>query len=184
MDQKSANRGKILILLIIAAGVAAGTLKVWQQHRHMDQILAKLSPSVVRLIAEAPEVELLRLQLVAEPENSAATANFLEIEGRTYEIVDRKSLIGAKGLADVRDRLVNDASYAWNTVFESGPGTWNYVLQFTDGSEQARLAFDIREKTATIMLLPSGAPVSAHLIADGLATFFAAQFEKKSEPAK
>jgi hypothetical protein len=177
------NRGKWLILMMIAAGIGAGTLKIWRQHQHMDQVLANFSPSVVRLIAESPQAELLRLELVSSSATPPAE-NTLEIEGRRYEIVDRKSLIGRKGFVDVRDRLVDDASYRWDGPIESSEGNWQYVLQFADGKHRARLAFDIRgEQTAMVKRLDDGPILSADPIADGLATFFAAQFEESAAAA-
>jgi hypothetical protein len=177
------NSGKLLIVLLVAAGLAAGGLKIWKQHQHMDQVLKTLSPQVVRLIAEAPQAELLKLN----PDSTAAergAENTIEIAGEMYEIVGRKNVASAKGFADVRDRLVDDASYGWNDKFEH-KGFWKYVLVFAEGKEQARIAFSIpRERVAYVKVLADGSTISARPIADGLETFFAAQFETASAEGK
>jgi hypothetical protein len=186
MEQKHPmNRGKILIFLMIAVGVAAGTLKIWKQHRHMDQVLANLSSDVVRLIAEAPRAELLRVKFVSNGESSTAQET-IEDDGYLYEVVGRKDLIGVKGFPDVRDRLVDDKSYnSWKVLLEPGPSYWQYVLVFRDGDRQARLAFCITDgRRALIKLLDKGPYFAADPISDGLDSFFAAQFADDAVPAQ
>lgn len=179
------NRGKLLILVMIAAGVIAGGLKIWQQHRHMDLVLENLTPPVVRLIAEAPQVELLKVKLVRETD-PPPNGETLKIEGNQYEIVDRHDVTTAKGLADVRDRLVDNASYnAWKVKLEPGPKFWQYVLVFTEGQQHARLAFEITDNGVTLVkLLDDGPYFIANPISHGLQTFFAAQFKPAEAPAK
>lgn len=179
------NRGKLLILVMVAAGVAAGTLKIWKQNQHMDQVLENLSSNVVRLIAEAPQAELLRVRLLSESERRP-TSEAIEDDGQAYEVLDRKVLIGVKGFADVRDRLVDDTSYnSWKVHLEPGPSYWQYVLIFSDGKEQARLAFQISDRRrALVKLLDHGPYFAADPIADGLETFFTAQFAESDAPAK
>jgi hypothetical protein len=177
------NPGKLLILLMIVAGVAAGALKIWKQHQHMDQVLAAYSPQVVRLIAEAPQVELLKLEPISTSAENGAEKT-IEIAGEKYEIVGRKNVESAKGFADVRDRLVDDASYSWNAKFDH-KGFWKYVLLFSDGNQQARIAFSIpRERVAYVKALDEGPTISARPIADGLESFFAAQFENSASPVQ
>lgn len=179
------NRGKLLILLIVGAGIAAGTLKVWKQHRHMDQVLTKLSPAVVRLIAEAPQVELLRLRLAPDSANSAESDNLFRIDGRTYEVLERKILVGTKGIADVRDRLVDDASYKWDAPIDQEPRDWQYAMRFMDGAESASLGFSfVGDRLAVVKLLDDGPTLTTDLIADGLQTYFAAQFEEPAAAAE
>jgi hypothetical protein len=178
------NRGTVLILLMISAGVAAGVLKVLQQHRHMDQVLASLSPRVVRLVAEASQAEAIQIQPQAAEQSKSRSAT-LKIAGQIYQIVDRKSVVGAKGFADVRDRLVADESYNWPpSGAEGGTLKWLYVLRFTDEDGHVDLAFSIpNQRHASIKLLGDGPTLDAHPIADGLATFFAAQFEETAGSA-
>ncbi len=174
------NHGKLLILVMIAAGIIAGTLKVWQQHRHMQRVLDSLSPRVVQSIAEAREAEVLKLVPAAESELLSAESR-MEIEGRVFKIVDRKSVAKAKGFADVRVRLVDDQSYRWDIPARSNAGSWHYVLQFTDDKQQTPLAFDIQdEKHSTLLVLDSGMKLVADPIADGLKSFFAAQFDEST----
>jgi hypothetical protein len=173
------NSGKLLILLMVAAGLVAGGLKIWKQHQHMDQVLASFSSQVVRLIAEAPQAELLKLKPVSTSADGYKE-NTVEIAGERYEIVGRKNVASATGFVDVRDRLVDDASYGWAEKFEH-KGLWSYVLLFKEGQQQACIAFSIpRERVAYAKALDDGPTISARPIADGLETFFAAQF---AEPA-
>jgi hypothetical protein len=177
------NRGNLLILLMVTAGLAAGALKIWKQHQHMDQVLAAYSPQVVRLIAEAPQVELLKLEPISTSGENGAEKT-IEIAGEKYEIIGRKNVASAKGFVDVRDRLVDDASYSWNAKFDH-KGFWKFVLLFSDGNQQARIAFSIsRERVAYVKALDDGPTISARPIADGLESFFAAQFADAAPPAR
>ncbi|MCC7084516.1 MAG: hypothetical protein IT427_05875 [Pirellulales bacterium] len=179
------NRGKLLILLMAAAGVSAGVLKVWNQHRHMEQVLASLTPSVARLIAEAPQAELLRVEL-SQPPDSISPSETVEIEGKTYRIADRRDLADAKGFAAIRDRLLDDASYDWTVHrIEVDASTWKYVLQFSNRAERARLAFGFpATEEGWLRSLKTDQTLVVTPIADGLATFFSAQFEEPAPPAK
>jgi hypothetical protein len=170
------NSGKLLILLMVAAGLIAGGLKIWKQHQHMDQVLARFSPQVVRLIAEAPKVELLRLAFHT-PLTDGDEENTVRIAGETYVIGRSKDISVAKGILDVRDRLVSDASYDWSDKFEH-PGSWCYLLVFTDGDQQARIAFSRipRAGVAYAKVLDDGPTISTRPIADGLKRFFDGHF--------
>lgn len=179
------NRGKLLILLMIAAGVVAGGLKIWKQHHHMDKVLENLSPEVARLIAQAPRAELLQVRLIPKSD-SPLEGDHLPIEGNDFQIVARKDIASSKGFIDVRDRLVDDASYnAWKVKLDPSPKFWQYVLVFTEGDQHARLAFEFADGgIALVKLLDDGPYFIANPIADGLKSFFEAQFENQPQPKK
>jgi hypothetical protein len=172
------NRGKIIILLILSAAVGISGYGVWYRHQQMHRVLEALSPRAAQLIAYAPHVELLEL---GAGENPAAEPDLvISIQNKNRSIAAKKVVGESKGFSNLRADLVRDSSYAWNKP-EAKPGdndvaTWQYVIVFNDGSDEARLAFDTEH--CHLLLLESGPALSISPICEAATAFFLEQFPK------
>src|SRR5262245_12258360 len=157
------NRGKMLALLMVLAGLFIGGFGIWFQHRQMRRITEAFSPATAMLVAYAPHVELLRL---AADDDGARDAEQIHIHDRAYEVVGRRRIESLPEFAKVRKWLVRDENYDWDRPLASGDTSWQFLLDASDASQHARLALDPTSKQ--LMLLPDGpilstAPMSGSL---------------------
>ncbi|HTQ40658.1 MAG TPA: hypothetical protein VMJ32_16670 [Pirellulales bacterium] len=173
-------RGKIIILLMFAAAASIAGFSIWYNQRQSYRVIAALSPRVTQLIAYAPQAEIMRLlptrgggaggSTSDPPENS----EIVNIQNHTYRISTQKNALALEHFTDVRHWLLHNDNYDWNPSPDNNVGGWQYLVEFTDGANQARLAFDLHHQC--LMLLPDGAPLCVVPMQEGLQAFFDTQF--------
>jgi hypothetical protein len=123
------NSGKLVILLILGAALAAAGFAWWRQYEQGRRALAYWGAEGARLIRTAPEVELRRLREAADEEVSP-------IQPRSRDVSH------ARGLVHARQALISDASYLWNEQSAAAP-EWEYDLVFRDGSDEIGVHLDV-----------------------------------------
>jgi hypothetical protein len=172
------NRGKIIILLVLSVAIGFSGYGVWYRHQQMHRVLDALSPRVAQLIAYAAHVELL--ELGAEDGPASEPEKTVSIQSKKRSIAARKVVGESKGFSNLRADLVRDSSYDWNKpeakLHDNGVATWQYVIVFNDGLDEARLAFDTDH--CRVLLLDSGPALSINPICEATGAFFLEQFPK------
>jgi hypothetical protein len=171
------NRGKIIILLILAVAVGVSFYGIWFRHRQMRRVLESFSAPVAQLIAYAPEAELLML---GSPNPGAidpiAEYEETRIGDRKYPVVNKKSVASIKGFGKLRADLVRDSSYNWNQANNTSEAAanWQFVLVLADGKDRAQLA--LSPDSCQIMLLDAGPVLSIAPICEPMKELLAEQF--------
>ena len=185
--------GKWVILTIASLAFAATIGTLWFHYERGHLTARFWGPEVGELIGRAPRVECRRLELVTgssdEPGDTssndgavdAATgqAEIVRLGGRSYRVVQSRSLDRAKGFGNLRWALTQDASYDWpattawqksadsaasgadSTTKNVGP-QWEFALRFrrdapatTESNRPDRRATAKREVT---LMFSSGEP--------------------------
>ena len=91
------NRGKLLILIMLAAGLTAGGVAWWYQYRQGVRVLELWDADMAYQIRMAPECELLQLSPPA-----AEDGEHLTIGDELWNISDRAEIGEARGLVHAR----------------------------------------------------------------------------------
>jgi hypothetical protein len=193
----SKYRGPLLIFLMFAAAASIAGFSVWFNQKQSYRVIQALSPRVTQLIAYSPQAEIAQLVPLQNSAAGDAAANdgakkdasqdasnpadSVTIAGHAYKMQSRKNALGIDHFADVRHWLLHNDNYDWNSPPENNAAGWEYVLILSDGSDQARLAFDLHRQC--LMLLPDGVPLSVAPMHEGLQAFFESQFSQPENPA-
>ena len=127
------SRGKLIVLgiLLLAVALAVGNM-VFQTYAS-GRAVGYWGSDAAKLILTASQVELLEL----EPAGTSFSANaeYLEVAGGRFAIVQKLDISQARGALHFRRALVADNLYEWGRALET-PLTWpqwRYALRFRDG---------------------------------------------------
>ncbi len=152
------NRGKLVIVGIVGLAVAAAALSTWYHYRHSHRALDFWSPQAALTIAEAPEVLVMQLARVDQPQ---AADRAIEFQGGWWRIVAEHDAKGARGMANLRRALVLDTTFDWQTQNDGQP-QWQFAATYGAGSEATTVLFDFNsrqvarpERTRTALLDPA-----------------------------
>jgi hypothetical protein len=160
--------GKLVILTILAVAVPGAGASWWFRYNATHRAAQFWGPEAVRLIRDAPQIELLKL---APSMSTEARQNEVKLHRENYSISLRRDASAAPGLTHLRNALLLDRSYEFNVVFE--PATshrWRWALAFREAQKSATLLFD--DRCFTICLEGNGV-TSCRPIAEGLREVFA-----------
>ena len=158
------NRGTILVLLLVAAGLAAAGTAIWHQHRQTRRALDFWGPQAAHLIGHAPLVKLTALQPRQPGETSAA-----EKSRADPVAVD---ISQARGLIHFRRSLLEDANFEWNNDFSAvAAAEGDYSVLFSDGEEKLVIVFDLDRRLIEVRPRGDGVAKLTERMADGVATF-------------
>jgi hypothetical protein len=154
------NSGKLVIIAILGAAVAAAGFAWWRQYQEGRRALAYWGTEGARLIRTAPEVEL---QMLGGGSNGA--------DGQS--IAARRDVSQARGLVHARQALISDVSFLWNDKAATAP-VWEYAFLFRDGERDFTLLLDLSDGWASAI---GEQPVRlGPTLSHGLGTFVAEQF--------
>jgi hypothetical protein len=170
-----ARSGKLVILAILVLGVAAGAFAVWyrqQQSRHSLQFWGTEGAS---LIARAPHVEALWLELAGQ--QAADCDETVEVPGGTACVRQRQDVERAAGISNLRHALVQDATFQWSAEPPDG-ADWEFALRFFDEGQSSVLLFDLA-RGACAEARTSRSVVLDPAASKDLSDFFAEQFGGK-----
>lgn len=175
------NRGKFVILGILAVAVAASCFAVYYQYRAQDHAMDLWGKTSARLIAEGPQVEVLLLgdEADAELEESENAPPRVASGDMAWEVAASKDAVGARGTANVRRALVMDTTYDWDVAEAPPQPDWKYAMTFSDGRDWATVLFDFDSGQVAL----TGSRKTGRLnrmAADDLAQYFAEQLEDAS----
>jgi hypothetical protein len=169
------NPSKLLIIAIVAVGVAAG-LFAWQhQYRRGAQVMELWGKDNTYRIRLAEDCELLRLA-----RSSTDTTDTLPIEGEDWQIVRREDISQARGWVHARQALIQDVSYRWDSP-DGAPATgaqWEVAIIFRDpkkNEQTTTLAIDLNSGAVCDIQTRRRGNVSP--IVDGLKVFFDEQWQ-------
>ena len=166
------NRGVLLVLLLLLAGLAAAIGAYWYQYRQTRHALAFWDGEVASLINRAPLIELVRF---GSSESDSTSADVRSAN-------DRADISSAPGVVHFRRSLLEDASFDWEATpsIASDKIGWDYAVQFSDQQTSATILVDFDEHI--VALSPSNDRLAKlnDKMAAGAARFFAEQFAKSA----
>jgi hypothetical protein len=142
------NRGALLVLVLLATGIAVGASAVWYHRQQTRRPLELWGTDGARLIERAPEVTLYRLSPAAnaKPPN----AQTIDIGGQLYQLSGSHDMAGAAGFSHARWGLCQDSSFDWQAnCGDCKEPRWNFAIRFADGEAQTMLALDTGCGTVT-----------------------------------
>jgi hypothetical protein len=158
-DASSMNRGKLIIVLMVGAGLAAAGVAVWYQYQLTRRPLALWGTAVAGLINRADRVELHRLS----PEAESAGA-------------EKRDISRARGAIHFRRSLLEDGSFDWERDARGVRPQWDYLVRFEGENGWATISFDLDENVAQLTGWNDRLIALSPRTAKGLKTFFAEQF--------
>lgn len=140
------NRGKLAVLSMLLVAVALAAFALWWNVASGRRTLEFWGQEGgARIIAPKAKVELLWL----EPAASDAQSERLSIGGRSYAVVRKGEITGARGLVHARHALLEDASFEWDAATPAGDYT--VAARFRDAGGTTTVAFDFeREQLAYV----------------------------------
>jgi hypothetical protein len=139
--------GKLVILSIVAVAVAAAGTSWWFRYNATRRAAEFWGPDVVRLIRDAPSIELLKLA----PADESPASNTLTIHDEQYRLVTRIDASFWPGMTHLRNALLEDRSFkGYNVQLESWPNKWRWALIFRDGQNLTTVLFSDDCKNTTL----------------------------------
>jgi len=164
--------GRLVIVAILVLGVAAGAFAVWYQQQQSRQALRFWGTEGASLIARAPHVEAVWLELAGK--QAADCDDSLEVPGGTACVRQRQDVDRTPGISNLRRALMQDATFQWSAEPPEG-ADWEFALRFFDEGQSTVLLFDLARGAC------AEASTSRSVVLDPAATkdlsdFFAEQF--------
>jgi hypothetical protein len=154
------QRGKLVILLMVALGMALAGYAWWHQRQAGRRSTAFWGTAGAMRVRFAPEVEFLPLVPADAAADPTAERSRLTIGEASYGVGEPVRLAGSRGLVHARHALLDDLSYDWQAA-PTTEGNWEFLLRFRDGSEPVTAAFDTErgwihfvEQGRTLQLIP------------------------------
>jgi hypothetical protein len=156
------NRGAILVLLLLVAGLTAAGAAIWHQYRQTRRALEYWGAETAYLIGHAPSVEVTALHAAAPDRERSNDTD----ARRTFDISQ------ARGLVHFRRSLLEDENFEWDDTPPAGSAEWDYAVRFGGDENDAELVFDLdRGLVAERSHSDVPAILTARMVA-GLAHFF------------
>ena len=156
--------GKIVILGIVAFALSAAGASWWFRYNATRRAAEFWGPAAVRLIRDAPIVEIYRLSGVTDSAMS-------EFDDKTINTAKATDISHAPGITHLRNALLEDRSYAWPARAAPPDMPWRWMIFFRNDDERLRLLFSPDWKFVRRAL--NGEVLSTEPIAEGLATMLA-----------
>ncbi len=158
------NRGKLIIFLMLGAGIAAAVAAVWYQHSLTWRPLALWGTTVAGLINRSDRMELHRLS--AEPDRAAA---------------EKRDISRSRGAVHFRRSLLEEGSFDWERDTRGVRPEWDYLVRFEGDGSWATISFDLDQNVAHLTGWEDRLVAISQRTAEGLSTFFAEQFSGEGE---
>ncbi|MCP4194514.1 MAG: hypothetical protein GY768_28235 [Planctomycetaceae bacterium] len=133
------NRGKLLILIMLTAGLTAGIVAWWYQYQQGVRVLELWDAEMAFQIRMAPECQLLQLN-----QPGIESDEQIIIAGVPWGVGDRIEIGQARGIIHARQALISDASYNWNSDPPAHP-VWTEAIAFGSGPLQQTFALDLKQ---------------------------------------
>ncbi len=158
------NRGKLIIFLMLGAGIAAAVAAVWYQHQLTRRPLALWGTTVAGLINGSDRMELHQLT----PEADSAGA-------------EKRDISRAHGAVHFRRSLLEEGSFDWERDTRGVRPEWDYLVRFEGDGSWATISFDLDQNVAHLTGWEDRLVAISPRTAEGLQTFFAEQFNGGGE---
>lgn len=174
--KRTMNRGKLLILIMLTAGLTAGIVAWWHQYQQGVRVLELWDAEMAFQIRMAPECQLMRLSQPGIESNEQ-----ISIAGELWGVGDQVDIGKARGIVHARQALISDASYKWDTVPPAQP-VWTEAIRFGSGPLQQTFAFDLKQGVIRNVEHGNQANLAPHVTA-GLRTFLDEQWAELATPS-
>jgi hypothetical protein len=176
LAQRTQLSGKLVILGIVGAALAAAGTSWWFRYSATHEAAVFWGSARSHLIRSAPVVKLFRL------DTSTESSTVLEDEHAALDFIGEADITKAPGLLHLRSALLEDRSFRWpETTTDTDVQRWQWALFFHHPShrQMATLLFSRDWKLVTYP--PGNRVLSCEPIAEGLATMLAEQISSMPE---
>jgi hypothetical protein len=151
------NRGKLVITAMVALALVAALLSTWYHYQQAHRSRDFWGASMAVLIAQASEVEALRLGAAEEgpsqdqaAQGESHTVTPIEYRGRSWNVLSGKEAFKAPGLSNVRRALVLDTTFDWTSPPSKLQPNWQYALEFADERQWTTVLFDFDSRQVAL----------------------------------
>jgi hypothetical protein len=189
------NRGKLVIVGIVAVALGAALFSMWYHHQHARRAREFWGTSMAVLIARAPQVDALQLAAAEVADNQVPaddpvpaddsephTVLPIAFGGRAWSVVAAKESLQAAGMSNIRRALVIDTTFDWAEPQGASHPKWQYALEFTDDEHWATVLFDFDTRQVALAGSQKTALLDPAANTD-MQEFFNEQFAKSEQPA-
>jgi hypothetical protein len=135
------QRGKLVILLMIAVAIAMSGYAWWHQFQSGRRSAEFWGSAEAVRVRYAPHVEF---RVLRPAEESASQEKYLTILGVPYHVDEPVDVTQSRGLVHARHALVDDLSYDWNASIPTNTN-WEFLLRFRDRDQLVTVAFDAEQ---------------------------------------
>ena len=113
------NQGKYVIAVMLLIGVVAAGISLWHHSNVSRLALEYWGQNRAKQILRAPKVIAVRF-----PSGSSADQQTV--------VAEERDASNSRGLVNIRQALVQDAAYDWQSVQPAGDEVWQYALRFDE----------------------------------------------------
>jgi len=142
--------GTKLVMGLACLALAAGLVSWSYRYGTTHQSTRFWGREAALLIARPSEVEIFRLELAKDSEDSGQSLDL----GRPYLAIPIREITNERGMVHFRHALMTDGNYQWASEPEPGEIDWHWGMRFHDGQIQALVV--LAEDLATIGLVDQG----------------------------
>jgi hypothetical protein len=171
--------GKYAILAVLVLGLVGAAGGWWYRGQLQRNAITFLGADNATLIQEAPSVVLWELE-PADASGPSGEEQALAVANREFIITNRVQTGRAPGLIHLRQSLINDRSYDWESSTAGCEPQWKYALRFDDEARRAVTVL-LDFSCYQLLVLENQRMVSMKPMAAGLEKFIAAQLAKPAE---
>ena len=169
--------GTYVALFMLTLAVLATGANFWFQRHRAARPLTLWGAEPARLIGLAGKVEALRIA----PENSSTdsdSSEVIEFNSQRLRILEINDASESRGIKNIRQGLLDSASYDWSAANVQCEPQWEYGLRFSDGTTAATLLF--APNCAMVALTGTNARASVKPTWAAFEAFLAEQFAKRA----
>jgi hypothetical protein len=131
------KRGPVLVVFLLAAGLAAALAAVWNQHRQTHKSIDFWGADIAHWIDSAPTVLLVPLGEVAD--KPRAIASISAIASRRHFDISQ-----ARGLIHFRRSVLEDTNFDWDASIPRSQGVaWDFAVRFVGPGRSLTILFDV-----------------------------------------
>ena len=133
--------GTYVALFMLTLAVLATGANMWFQRHRTARPMRLWGAEPARLIGLAGKVEALRLKPADAADGDESQVETIEFQGQRLQILEVKDASEARGLKNIRQGLLDNASFDWSTAATQCQPHWTYALRFSEGSSTATVLF-------------------------------------------
>ena len=163
-------QGKHVIIFIFTTALAAAVFAWTFQFMRGRRVLELWGADNARLIRiESEQIQILSLT-PAGGANETDAPRSLKIDDQPYSVVDEIEITKARGIANARQALIEDATFQWDKPRGDCQPAWEFALEFRSGQRAATVLLDTNCQRAKLLETGNEAAIHPKIFA-GWTTF-------------
>jgi hypothetical protein len=127
--------GKLVVLGVFLVAIVAASFALWSNMSRSRRSLEFWGADAVRLIQQAPQVEVLKLEPMSDSAETGS-ADVISYGDRTWRIIGRTDRSRSRGLVHFRHSLTVDESWEFAEESPTQPDQWTHAVRFADPGKE------------------------------------------------